>query len=378
MATSIEYIELPSSSPGTQRRLKVFRYGRPEARPKAYVQASLHADELPGQLVQLHLRRLLEQAEERLLGEVVVVPVANPVGLAQHLNGRLLGRQDFDGSGNFNRSYPDPVEAVLARVGAQLGMDGAANVALIRAALRQTLAQWPALREVEAMKKALLGLAIDADLVLDLHCDSEALLHLYASAHQQELAVELGAQLGAPTVLLESDPGGSPFDESAAGPWWKLRQRVPGAAIPLACFAATVELRGQADVDEASAVADALNIFRFLQRRGVVAGDPGPLPMPLTTGTPLDGVDWICAPAAGLIVYRKRLGERVEEGEVVAELVDPLVDDPAQARIALASRTAGLFFARLQEKLARPGQVVGKVAGPRSLPHREAGKLLEP
>ena len=92
MPTTINRIELPSPAPGTQRTLRVHRYGTPGARPKAYFQATLHADEIPGLLVAQHLLRGLEQAqaEGRIIGEVVVVPVANPIGLGQHVNLSLI------------------------------------------------------------------------------------------------------------------------------------------------------------------------------------------------------------------------------------------------------------------------------------------------
>ena len=46
------------------------------------------------------------------------MPVANPIGLSQHLNGYLLGRFDFGASGNFNRRFLElPTEAVIDRFG---------------------------------------------------------------------------------------------------------------------------------------------------------------------------------------------------------------------------------------------------------------------
>ena len=249
---------------------------------------------------------------------------------------------------------------------------------LIRETLRAVLAERQAVRETEALKRALLDLAIDADFVFDLHCDSEALLHLYASRWQRDEAVELGADLGAAAILLEEEPGGNPFDEACAGPWWKLRAALTGEGpVPLACFATTVELRGQADVNDECAAADAAALLRFLQRRGVIAGDPGPLPEPRCEPTPLDGVDVLTAPAAGVLVYRKRLGDRVAVGEVVAELVDPLGEPPGVARTPIRSAASGLLFARTTERLARPGQKFCKVAGRESLSYRQAGKLLE-
>ncbi|MFO1423405.1 MAG: succinylglutamate desuccinylase/aspartoacylase family protein [Candidatus Competibacteraceae bacterium] len=380
MPTSTATLVLPSPAPGVERTLRVHRYGTPGARPKAYFQAALHADEIPGLLVAQHLLRGLEQAqrEGRLAGEVVVVPVANPIGLSQHLNGRLLGRFDFEGTGNFNRGFPDLAADALERVKGRLSDDPTANVTQIRAVLRSLLAERTAVREADALKLELLRLAIDADWVFDLHCDGEALLHLYASRRQRDAAVELGADLGAAAVLLEDEPGGHPFDEACAGPWWKLRAALAEEGpVPLACFATTVELRGQADVRDEDAAADAAALLRFLQRRGVLAGAPEPLPEPRCEPTPLDGVDVLTAPAAGVLVYRKRLGERVDAGEIVAELVDPLGEPVGGARTPIRSAASGLLFARTTERLARPGQKFCKVAGREPLSHRQAGKLLE-
>ncbi|MFO1422008.1 MAG: succinylglutamate desuccinylase/aspartoacylase family protein [Candidatus Competibacteraceae bacterium] len=380
MSVSTTRIELPAPAPGTRRTLLVHRYGSPGARPKAYFQAAIHADEIPGLLVAQHLLRGLEQArtDGRILGEVVVVPAANPIGLSQHLNGRLLGRFDFESTGNFNRAFPDLAVVALERLRGRLSGDPTANVTLIRETLRAVLAEQRAARETVALKLELLRLAIDADLVIDLHCDGEALLHLYASRWQRDDALALGAELGAASILLEAEPGGNPFDEACAGPWWKLREALAGEGpLPLACFATTVELRGQADVSDGYAAADAAALLRFLQRRGVIAGEPGPLPEPRCEPTPLDGVDVLAAPAAGVLVYRKSLGDTVRTGEVVAELVDPLGEPSGAARVPVRAATSGLLFARATERLVRPGQKFCKVAGREPLSYRQAGKLLE-
>ncbi|QQS55366.1 MAG: succinylglutamate desuccinylase/aspartoacylase family protein [Candidatus Competibacteraceae bacterium] len=380
MPTATDHLELPVPAPGTQRTLRVHRYGVPGARPKAYFQAALHADEIPGLLVAQHLLRGLEQAQEqgRMVGEVVVVPVANPIGLNQHCNGRLLGRFDFEGSGNFNRGFPDLTPFALERLRGRLRADPVDNAALVRATLRTVLAEQRVARETDVLKLALLGQAIDADFVFDLHCDSESLLHLYASRWQADEARTLGAELGAAAILLEEDPGGNPFDGACASPWWKLRAALATEGpVPLACFATTVELRGQTDVSDEYAAADAAALLRFLQRRGVIAGEPGPLPEPRCQPTPLDGVDVLTAPAAGVLIYRKQLGEYVMEGEIVVELMDPLGDPPGAARRAIRTATSGLLFARMTERLTRPGQKFCKVAGRESLGYRQAGKLLE-
>lgn len=384
---TIERLPLPKAAPGTERYLTLHRFGsgypdstsRGMGRPKAYLQTALHADEWPGLLVLQNLLEQLRVADEagQIQGEIIVIPAANPVGLAQALNYHLVGRYDFAGSGNFNRNFPSLIEQVTTEIGEQLNQDPGHNVGLIRQSLRAALQQFKTLNEVDAMKLTLLGLSIDADIVLDLHCDSEALMHIYAPENQRELAKELGAELACQTILLEHDPGGGAFDQANSSPWRILQERYPEVAIPLSCFAATVELRGSADVGDEFAHDDSAALFRFLQRRGVISGDPGTLPELLCQPTDLQATDVIRAPAAGILSYRKELGELVEAGDIVADLI--VLDDLSQInrRIALKSQASGLFFARVSDRLVRPGGSVGKVAGKELLAHRKTGALLE-
>src|SRR5690606_33636842 len=167
-----DLVELPEAVPGTRRSLRIRRFGRPGARPKAYLQAGLHGDELPGILVLDHLERLLEAA--KVEGEIVLVPLANPIGLSQTLVDRHFGRYDLANLSNFNRGWPDLVDAVAAEVGPALGPDPATNVATIREALVRLTRALPAGSENAALRRTLFAHAIDADYVLDLHCDLEA------------------------------------------------------------------------------------------------------------------------------------------------------------------------------------------------------------
>lgn len=377
MKRTVERIPLPSLSPGTRRELTVHHYGQPGARPRAYLHAALHADEHPGLLTLNHLIRMLDEAADPIVGEIVIVPIANPIGLSQKLHGYLVGRYDFSGGLNFNRDFPEISDSVAREVEGKLGDDVDANADLIREALAVAAAELPNGSELKALRSALLGLSMTSDIVLDVHCDLEALLHIYASYHHRDTAVELGADLGASVVLLEQEPGGNPFDEANAGLWWKLRERLGDDRIPLACFAATVELRGQADVSDELAAADAANLYRFLQRRGVIGGDPGPLPEPLCEPTPLDGTDVIPAPSAGIVAYKKQPGDRVAKGEIVAEIVDLTAENPKDARTPVVSRADGLLFSRQVQKLVTPGTSVCKIAGAEKLAHRKAGSLLE-
>ena len=183
MAT-IERIDLPTLSPGTQRHIQVRRYGRPGARPKAYIQASVHADEMPGVFCVHHLTPLLEAAERdgAVTGEIVVAPFANPIGLTQDLSGHHYGRFDLTSRENFNRGYPWLGPKIFEKVGDELGADAAANVALIREAALACLAETRATTEFDHLRIALMTNALDADLSFDLHSAGEATLYIYCDS----------------------------------------------------------------------------------------------------------------------------------------------------------------------------------------------------
>ncbi len=205
---------LPWSTLGSEKRLSVFRFGC--GARKVYIQSSLHADELPGMRTAWELKqrlRLLE-AEGRLRGTVELVPVANPVGLGQMIQALHQGRFEMSSGRNFNRDFPDLLDAVIDSVGERLGSDPAANVALVRQALRAALdALPPATSELEGMQRLLYRHACDADLVLDLHCDFEAAIHLYTLPQQWPAFASLAARLGAAVGLLAEESGGGSFDE---------------------------------------------------------------------------------------------------------------------------------------------------------------------
>lgn len=366
-----EHIPLPTLAPGHRQQLTVLRFGQSGRGPKAYVQAALHADEIPALLVAQKLRALLaaEEAAGRLLGEVVLVPYANPLGLSQHLLGQHIGRFDLRDGVNFNRMVPDLTEAAAAAVQGRLGSDPATNEALVRQAL---LAAATVLRSTDPaveLKNRLMQLAADAHVVLDLHCDSEAVMHLYALTPQADQAAALGACLGARAILLATESGDWPFDEACTRPWYVLQQRFAAHPLPLGCFAVTVELRGQADTQHTQAEADAQAIVHYLRHRGVLAGPAAPLPPVQCQPTQLASSEPVTASGAGVVVFHREPGDFVEAGSPVADVVD--IDSGGTT--AVLAQSSGVLYARVATRWAMPGKRLAKIAG--STLERK-GKLL--
>jgi predicted deacylase len=165
-----------------------------------YLQASLHADELPGMLVLQHLRQRLQAAEVagQIQGEVVLVPLANPIGLDQTWMQLQMGRFEMGSGQNFNRHYP--VLATWLResghdVAEQLGPDAQRNAQTIRQAMHAALQRHPPTTELDSLRHTLMHLACDADVALDLHCDFEAAMHLYTEPPCADKLLPLAALL---------------------------------------------------------------------------------------------------------------------------------------------------------------------------------------
>jgi hypothetical protein len=366
---------LLSPALGTQRQLTSFAFGRAGSSPKAYIQASLHADELPGMLVAHHLRGLLEASEQRgeLLGQVVLVPMANPIGLSQTLMHHQMGRFELGSMENFNRHYPDFFELLKDELATVLGPDASANQRTVRAAMRRVLLAQAPKTELQSQRQTLMLLAHDADLVLDLHCDFEAVVHMYVEHACLARLTPLAHRLGARALLWANGSGGSvSFDEALSGPWWRLRDhfsdRVP---VPLACVSTTVELRGQADVSTVLAQQDAQAIFCYLQSQAVVSGAPAEPPPAQCEATPLAGTESVLAPCSGVIAFASQPGDVVRAGQLLAEVVDPLTGHIA----AVTSGIDGVLYARQGLRWATAGFELCRIAGREPI---RSGNLLSP
>jgi len=354
-------VTLAGLAPGTTHTLPVRRFGVPGARPKVYVQAGLHADEVPGLLAAQHLLPLLQAHADagRIRGEVVVVPMANPIGLQQRVMGGLQGRFSLADGVNFNRAYPDLAAIVAGAVADRLGADGAANAAILRDAMMQANADTPVHAPAEHLKRTLLGLALDADLVLDLHCENAGVVHLYALTPLADRCRPLAALLGAQAFLLAENSGGHPFDEACSQPWLDLQRAFPGHPIPLACCAVTVELRGDADVTHALAAADAEALLAAMILAGAVEAPAPRLPLARCRPTNLADVELLVAPVPGILVMHRTPGARVSPGDLVAEIVDPLTGGVTELR----PHYAGLLFAHEAVRFVAAGRSVAKIAG---------------
>jgi predicted deacylase len=376
MALKTSSITLPSMTPGTQRSIPVLRFGKAGARPKVYMQAAIHANEMPGTMAMHHLMPLLAEADKKGLiqGEIILVPTVNPIGQAQLVGNSHAGRYNLLSYENFNRNWIDLSDAVAERVGKKLGADAEANVRTIRKAAQDSLKALKPLNELGTLRVEVQKLSCDADFVLDLHCDIYAALHLFGAKNDvatgtlSTLAADLGVEA---TMYNDPYPKALTFSGVNSVLWARLAEKFPQANIPQACMSVTVEMRSQHDVSDALGQSDAQNLFRWLVRQGVVGGQAAPLKKLKAAPAPMSGMDVGYSTCTGFLVFHVKPGAKVKKGQAICDVIDPANPHGPKGRTTFSSQTDGVLFSRrLDGYLSWPGQVMYRICGPKPLPHR--------
>ena len=164
-------------------------------------------------------------------------------------------------------------------------------------------------------------------------------------------------------------------------PWLNLQRRFGDAfPIPSACFSTTLEYRGQFDVEAGLAAQDAANLLTFLTAVGALTAVGGLTAIGAVQGTatpahppcpqlPLGGAGEVFAPQGGLVHWLRQPGDKVTEGEAMAQVVDPVT----RISLPVPAPCDGMLFRRELWPSALRGQSLAHVAGERIL---RAGEML--
>lgn len=347
MQKTIERIEGDTS--GVTYEFPVYRFdGSASDAPTAYLQAALHAGELPGTVAIHALMPLLKRAEAegRIRGKLTIVPGANPIGRAQYHFGDLEGRFHLGTRTNFNRDFPllpTPDASGLTEAGTT----------------------------DERLKTRLLKLSMGHDIVLDLHCDDESVDYLYVPEALWPAMQDCAAAMGVSAVITWGGGSGASFDEASLHPWLKVpveQARLDRRVV------STVEYRGLADVGRQTAQSDAEGLYRLLVARGVIA-DKRIAPPESFSGVvqPINHIEMISAPRAGAILFDVAPGDRVAEGQRLLSIVHaPGEDDGATDVLAPQS---GYVLTRASRRSTRAGGDLIKLVGDRPSTAARSGAL---
>jgi uncharacterized protein len=304
-------------------------------RPLAYIQANVHGAELQGNAAILALFDLLEKEPPR--GSLILVPRANPIAANQQVGDYVAGVYDFASGLNFNRSYINlsgpsrGSSACYVDVDAFAAVHRDATLAEIRdgfhealkaalGAVRESLGPWGMEARLE-FALAIQELAIEADVVLDLHTGDRAPRYLYAP----EGATAATRAFGIPFVLEVPPRFAGALDEASFVPWNDLTEafrRLNRTDVRRFVDGFTVELGSMNAFSMAQGAEDAKRIASALRYYGVLDGEPDE-PAYRIVACSVGDYKSVYAPASGLVDATLSPGTPVRKGDLLARMVDP-------------------------------------------------------
>lgn len=368
---------LVGDTPGRSTELHYFRIGPENAAKKVYLQAALHADEQPGMMVLHHLLPLLRDADAagELKARFVLFPMVNPLGMGDIEFGHHQGRYNRGTGINHNRGWPVLYDAVGDGLAQKLGTDAADNIERVRAALRDWAASLPQITAVQQWRQCVIGEACDADYVFDLHCDDDSLAHIFSIPQLADNMQQLADWSGAAATLLAEDSGGRSFDETWPAIWLRVAAECKDKPLPLPVVSCTLEYRGQGDTFDSLNRQDADNLYGYFHEQGLIGGDPRGRKVEARAGTDLRATEYLRAPQAGLLAYRVELGDWVEKGDCVAELIQLDGAGAFVERTPLFAGTSGQIISRKTMKYVWADANVCKIVGNEIIESRR-GNLL--
>jgi predicted deacylase len=296
------YIDLPIADLYTHTPLTmpVQVVNGKRAGPTLFVSAAIHGDELNG--VEIVRRLLAQKALNRLRGCLIAVPVVNVHGFLDQSR-YLPDRRDL------NRSFPG---SATGSVAARLAYIFAQEI------IRQ------------------------ADFGVDMHTGAQHRSNLpqIRANLDDEQTLSLAKAFKVPVLVNAPIRDGS------------LRGYAAEEGIPTLLYEAGEALRFD-EVSIRAGLRGLLSVMRHLQmlpERKTKAGQKEPL---VATST-----SWIRAPSSGIVRLRVKLGQRVDVGQSLATISDPMGD----ASQKVEARFAGIVIGQTNLPLVHEGDALMHIA----------------
>ena len=336
-------------TPGVTYSLDVLTFkGSGRSAPNAYLQAALHGGEFPGVAALHFLVPMLEAAEKagNIAGNITIVPMANPIGSSQWLNGQPMGRFDFFSRTNFNRDHA--------------ALDDFATTTLPALSAPVSAAK--------RLKAELLRLALPHEIILDLHCDFESEQYMYIHSAFWPGMKDLASAIGCKAVLTWEGNADLAFEEAAARPALASKAGLSRRAVT------TIEFKGLVDVSAEKGRADAKGLYDFLVHRGVMHGKSKVKPDSFNGPvTPLENVEMVKMPVGGMVLYHVNVGETVKKGVKLATIV-PMPGD-ASADVTVTAPQSGYILTRREHRYLPRGDDLLKLLGSKRSGTAKSGSL---
>lgn len=300
-------VEMPISLLSTHTPMAVpihVIHGRHEG-PTMFVSAAVHGDEIIGIEV---IRRLLKTTLARKIkGTLLCVPVVNVFGLIAHSR-YLPDRRDL------NRCFPGNASGSLAGQLAHIFLE-------------------------EVVKRC--------DVGIDIHSAAIHRTNLpqIRVSPGRDRAMELAEAFSPPAIISAQLREGS------------LRGAARDLGVDVLLYEAGEALR----FNEVAVRMGVKGTLRVMQHLGMISSSqakPSRVPPVLSTAT-----YWVRAPQGGILRMLKSLGERVDEGDILGYVSDPLGESETEIR----GHKTGIIIGHANLPIVNRGDAVFHIAEPASL-----------
>ncbi len=293
----------------------IYIKGKGQTAPSVYMQASMHAAEIQGNAVIFEL--LAHFCQKQPLGDITIIPQCNPIGLMHRAGAGHQGRFDAMNGDNWNRYYLCPEIDYDAFAQSHITSDTAAYKrefkTLLAAEIDKALSDNLSLTRAKRLAYSVQRHAVKADIVLDLHTDTNAIDYLYSPLYAQEAS----GQFGFAHVLLIGNNFGGAMDEAIFCPWWRLQQAFlrQNRKEDVLIDSFTLELGPEEVIDQKRAQRQADGIVNYLAYKNVLPASPkGIKTVQYHTR---ESFKAIYAPRGGLYEWFISPGQKVQKDQVI-------------------------------------------------------------
>jgi predicted deacylase len=327
------HIAVAQNASGRSLNVPIYEISDNLPGPVVYIQSSIHGAEVQGNVVIYHLLQALKTSQ--IKGKIILVPNCNPVGTNIKAGEYTQGRFDPVNGTNWNRGYfydESQVREFASNV------DPSSTLPNIKAEFRQRLsasieaklAQPWGLGLAQQLNLNLQKIAVNADIVLDLHNGPVSTRHVYIPEYARQAAY----QFSIPHCIFIPNVFAGALDEACFCTWWLLQDCLNerfNSEFNFGVEAFTLEMGSQEVIDFAEGEKDALGILGYLAKKGVLDNQQYQPAKMQRLGVSLADYKTLFTDFGGMVEYCVKPGQKVKKGEVMARVlnIDHLENDKA-------------------------------------------------
>ncbi|MEK7654951.1 MAG: succinylglutamate desuccinylase/aspartoacylase family protein [Pseudomonadota bacterium] len=204
--------------------------------PSVFIQAGIHGQEYMGYGVALCLIEHFKNNPPT--GKVTIVPKANPYGMNVKMGDTTYGRFDPTTGANWNRNYANWLKNPEAFTRAHQSKSWPQVKEALRIEAQKALTSTNPQSYQNKLAYQLQNLAVQHDILLDLHCDGISLPYIYC----QDYALDYARQLKFDYHLTARRHFKESFDDASIYPFWTVFEQMGFPIDQLDMMAFTLEL----------------------------------------------------------------------------------------------------------------------------------------